>query len=91
MLLKLSVTHSMNGIPDQVFADGESDHAPVALGFGRHIKAKVAESLIPRRITKHPNLKVQLKSLTDYIGTLTLDVSEQLLSYKSCMKRQLRE
>ena len=90
MLLKLSVTLSVIGTPEQVSADGESDHAPVALGFGRHIKAKVAESPFPRWVTKHPNFKVHLKSLTDYIGILTLDVSEQLLSYKSCMREAAR-
>ena len=90
ILLKLSVTRSVIGTPEQVFADGESDHAPGALGFGGHIKAKVAESPIPRWVSKHPNFKVHLKSLMDYIAILTLAVFEQLLSYKSCMREAAR-
>ena len=75
---------------EQTSADGESDHAPVALGFGRQSKSEIAESPIPRWVTKHPNFKVHLKSLTDFIGILALNVSEQLLTYKSCMREAAR-
>ena len=90
MLLKPSVTHSVVGTPEQVFAEGESDHAPVALGLGRHSNSEIAESPIPRWVTKHPNFKVHLNSLTDYVRILALNVSEQLLIYKSCMREAAR-
>ena len=90
MLLKLSVNHSVVGNPEQSFADGESDHAPIALSFGRYTKSTIADPPVPRWVSKHPNYKVHLKSLTDYIGILALEVSEQLLAYKDCMREAAR-
>ena len=90
MLLKLSVSHSVVGTPEQVFAAGESDHAPISLCFGRHIKSSLADSPVPKWVSKHPNYKVHLKSLTNCIDILALDVSEQLLVYKSCLREAAR-
>ena len=90
LLLKLNVSHNVVGTPEQVISAGESDHAPISLCFGRQIKTSVAESPIPRWVTKHPNFKAHLKSLTEHTGILTLDVAEQLVGYKFCIKEAAR-
>ena len=58
LLLKLSVTHSVVGTPEQTFANGESDHAPIAIGFGRQSKATVASPPIPRWIRSTRTLNI---------------------------------
>ena len=78
------------GTPEQVFAAGESDHAPIALGFGRNARCSIAAPPVPRWVTKHPSYKWHLNSLTNDIDILALDVSEQLIVYKSCMKEAAR-
>ena len=90
LLLKLNVLHSVVGYPEQSFADRESDHAPIALSFGVQSKSVIADPPVPRWVTKHPNYKDHLKSLTDYIGILALEVSEQLIAYKACMREAAR-
>ena len=90
LLLKLAVSHTVVGTPEQTFSVGESDHAPISLCFGRQVKTTIGDSPIPKWVAKHPNYKVHLKSLTEYIGIRALDVSEQLLTYKDCMKEAAR-
>jgi hypothetical protein len=76
--LKLNIQCSVVGKPEECFANFESDHAPLALCFGRPIRLKIGELPIPRWICKHPNFKYHLNLLIDSVCILDLEVSHQL-------------
>ena len=69
-----------------VFSNFESDHAPLAVSFGRPNRPIVGELPIPRWICKHPNFKYHLNTLIDSVCILDLDVSQQLFVYKKCIR-----
>ena len=90
LLLKLQVFCSVIGTPEECFSNGESDHAPVALGFGRCFHPPAADPPIARWICKHPNFQMHLSSLTTDIDILGLGVDRQLIVYKKCLKEAAR-
>ena len=82
LTLKLNIGWSVVGKPEECFANFESDHAPLAVGFGRPSRPRVGELPIPRWNCKHPNFQYHLNSLIDSICSLGLEVSQQLFIYQ---------
>ena len=86
LTLKLNIQCSVVGKPEECFANFESDHAPLALCFGRPLRLKIGELPIPRWICKHPNFKYHLNLLIDSVCILDLEVSQQLFIHKKCIR-----
>ena len=86
LTLKLNIQCSVVGKPEECFANFESDHAPLALCFGRPLRLKIGELPIPRWICKHPNFKYHFNLLIDSVCILDLEVSQQLYIYKKCIR-----
>ena len=74
------------GTPEETFANGDSDHAPIALAFGRCFRPPTSDPPIPRWVCKHPNYKYHVDSLCASVSILNLEVLQQLVVYKKCLK-----
>ena len=48
LILKLNIGCSVVGKPEECFANYESDHAPIAVSFGRPSRPAVGELFIPK-------------------------------------------
>ena len=86
LTLKLNIGCSVVGKTEECLAHFESDHAPLAVGFGRTYRPRVGELFFPQWICKHPNLQYHLNSLIDSICFVDLEVSRQLFVYKKCIR-----
>ena len=84
------MSFSVIGTPEAVFARGESDHAPTALSFGRSVRSSASAPPIPSWITKHLNFKVHVSSLVECVDIFSLQPSDQLKAYNSCLKEAAR-
>ena len=73
--LKLNIGCSVLGISEETFVKGESDHAPLAVCFGKCFRPPTGDLPIPRWICKHPNFGYHLNSLIDSICILDRSLS----------------
>ena len=81
LTLKLNIGCSVVGKPEECFAHFESDHAPLAVGFGRPSRPKIGELPIPGWICKHPNFQYHLSTLIDSVCIVDLEVSSKINVY----------
>ena len=86
LVLNLKIGCSVVGEPEESFVNGERDHAPLAVCFGRCFRSPTGDLLIPRWICKHPNFQYHLNSLIASVCTLDLEVFQQLIIYKKCIR-----
>ena len=83
LLLKLSIGCCVVGTPEEIFANGDTDHAPVALCSGRCFRPPASDPPIPRWVGKHPNFMFHLDSLCGSVSVLDFEVSQQSIVYKN--------
>jgi len=91
LLVKLRVMSYVVDTPEQCYAEGLSDHAPVVFSFSCQHTIRNASNSVPKFICKHPEFKIQLDALVEECKLFTLPNHKQLPVYKTCIKEAARK